>query len=148
DNKLYKVGVGDFPVLHPTNKTVTYLRGGNVWNSPLGREGAGKQLFAMRGSAGNIQWSPDGSQLAFVSRRGTYSFIGVYQNAGKRLKWVGPSFYTDAFPQWSPDGKKIAFVRREPTGGVIDSLNTAISRSWSVMIADLSSDKVEKVYAS
>src|SRR5690606_4451569 len=94
DNKLYKVGVGDFPVLHPTNKTVTYLRGGNVWSSPLGREGAGKQLFAMRGAAGNIQWSPDGSQLAFVSRRGTYSFIGVYQNAGKRLKWVGPSFYT------------------------------------------------------
>jgi len=148
DNKLYKVGVGDFPVLHPTNKTVTYLRGGNVWSSPLGREGAGKQLFAMRGAAGNIQWSPDGSQLAFVSRRGTYSFIGVYQNAGKHLKWVGPSFYTDAFPQWSPDGKKIAFVRREATGGVIDSLNTAISRSWSVMIADLSSDKVEKVYAS
>ncbi|NGM61780.1 prolyl oligopeptidase family serine peptidase [Sphingobacterium sp. SGG-5] len=148
DNKLYKVGNGDFPVLHPNNRTVTYLRRGKVWSSPLGREKSGKQLFAMRGIARNIQWSPDGTQLTFVSRRGAYSFIGVYQNASKRLKWVSPSFYTDAFPQWSPDGKQIAFVRREPTGVANDSLFNALSRSWSIMVADLISDKVEKVYAS
>ncbi len=148
DNKLFKVGVGDFPVIHPTNKTLTYLRGGNIWSSPLGRDNAGKQMFQMRGAAGNIQWSPDGTQLAFVSRRGAYSFVGVYQKAESRLRWIGPSFHIDAFPQWSPDGKKIAFLRREATGGAIDSITAFKFQPWSIMIADLSSDKVQQVYAA
>ena len=148
DYKLYKVGTGDFPILNPTNKTVTYLRSGNIWSAPLGRENSGKQLFSMRGSPGNMQWSADGEKLAFVSRRGNYSFIGIYQNSQERIHWVGASFYTDAYPQWSPDGKKLAFLRREPTGGVIDSLNTVIAKSWSIMLANLETNQIEKVYSA
>ena len=39
------------------------------------------QLFTIRGSAGSLRWSPDGSRLAFVSGRGDHSFIGVYDIA-------------------------------------------------------------------
>lgn len=148
DNKLFNVGVGDFPIFHPSNQSITYLRGGNIWTAPVGRDNSGKQLVHMRGSAGNMQWSPDGKQLAFASRRGAYSFVGIYTNSETRLRWVSPSYHTDAFPQWSPDGKKIAFIRRNAKGGALDSITSVKYQPWAILVADLQSDKVSELYAA
>jgi dipeptidyl aminopeptidase/acylaminoacyl peptidase len=67
---------------------------------------------------GNIQWSPDGRFLAFVSNRtadpdknsnSDLFIIEAKQGAiAKQLTtWTG----SDNAPQWSPDGKTIAYLR-------------------------------------
>src|SRR5690606_10301065 len=61
------------------------------------------------------KWSPDGSKVAFVSRRGDHSFIGLYDVATHQLRWVSPSVDCDANPMWSPDGRQLAFLRRPGT---------------------------------
>lgn len=146
DNKLYKIGVGDYPIFHPDNKSISYLRSGQIWTSPVNKGSAGKPLFHMRGTAGNMQWSPDGTQLAFVSRRGTHSFIGIYARESSRIRWIAPSLYTDGFPQWSPDGSKLVFLRREASGGAIDSLTVSKFQPWSIILADLRADIITEMY--
>lgn len=74
----------------------------------------------------NIQWSPDGSKLAFVSNRtedpDTNENSDIYvmeAKPGAVVKqltiWKG----TDNSPQWSPDGKTIAYLRSTADGNFI-----------------------------
>lgn len=67
---------------------------------------------------GSIKWSPDGTQIAFVSNRTEdpdknsnedIYIIEARKGAGIRqlTTWKG----TDNNPQWSPDGKSIAYLR-------------------------------------
>jgi Tol biopolymer transport system component len=55
----------------------------------------------------DIQWSPDGRQIAFFSnldsRPGTY----LVNADGSATKWL----FDDGISRWSPDGKRIAFMR-------------------------------------
>lgn len=67
-------------------------------------------------------WSPDGSRVAFVSRRGPHSgYLGLAAENRDEI-WVMNADGTaqtrvtdrvgmDALPAWSPDGQTIAFVR-------------------------------------
>ena len=57
------------------------------------------------------RWSPDGSQLAFVSTRGDHSFIAVYDMPANQLRFLSPSVDRDLAPRWSPDSRRIAFIR-------------------------------------
>lgn len=146
ENRLYTIGLGNYPSFHPDGKHITYSRSGQVWTAPLDKDNGGKQLFHVRGIASNMQWSPDGSKLAFVAKRGDYSFIGIFSTMSNRIKWISPSFYTDAFPQWSPKGDKLAFVRREAVGGPLDSLTSFSYQPWSIRIADVSTGKSKEMY--
>lgn len=146
DRKLYRIGLGDFPIIHPSQSSISYLRSGQVWTSALDKENSGRQLFHMKGTAGNMQWSSDGKRLAFVSRRGDYSFIGIYEEGKSKIRWIGPSFHMDSSPQWSPDGKQIAFVRRDAIGGERDSLTSFAYQPWSIMLATLHDTSLEEVY--
>jgi dipeptidyl aminopeptidase/acylaminoacyl peptidase len=67
---------------------------------------------------GGIQWSPDGSKIAFVSNqtedpdKNTNSDIFIIDakpgsEPKKLTTWKG----SDTSPQWSPDGKTIAYLR-------------------------------------
>ncbi len=56
------------------------------------------------------RWSPDGSQLAFVSERdGGNEIYTLGADGVRRLTY---SAETDTAPTWSPDGERIAFVSR------------------------------------
>lgn len=66
----------------------------------------------------DIQWSPDGSKIAFVSNqsedpdRNSNSDIWIIDakvgaQAKRFTNWLG----SDHSPQWSPDGKSIAYLR-------------------------------------
>lgn len=146
DNKLYAIGTGNFPSFHPDGKSITFIRSGQVWTSPLNKENSATQLFHVKGAPGNLQWSPDGSKLAFVSRRGDYSFIAVYSPTQHRLQWISPSFYTDSSPQWSPDGKEIVFIRRDANGGVLDSITSFDYQPWSIRLAEVHSGLSKEIY--
>lgn len=61
-------------------------------------------------------WSPDGTRIAFVSRRGPYPGgwnpwgLWVMNADGSDLHVVvpGDSFYVTSYPRWSPDGTRLA----------------------------------------
>ncbi len=74
----------------------------------------------------NIQWSPDGTKLAFVSNhtddpgRNENSDIFVIEARKGAIprqltNWKG----VDASPRWSPDGKTIAYLRSTADGNFI-----------------------------
>jgi Tol biopolymer transport system component len=54
--------------------------------------------------------SPDGTQIAFMSRRDGNWNIYVVRNDGTGLKQMTDDPAEDGLPVWSPDGKVIAFV--------------------------------------
>jgi dipeptidyl-peptidase 4 len=118
----WRVAEGAAPELSPDGRTVLYLREGQVYRARIALDGGrdefdrgDKPLIRAMGTQTDLQWSPDGSKVAFVSRRGDHSFIGMYDVATNVLRWVSPSVDCDANPMWSPDGRQLAFLRRPGT---------------------------------
>ncbi len=59
-------------------------------------------------------WSPDGTLLAFSSRRGRSFDLYTMRPDGTETRQVSSTKENDGHPTWSPDGDSIAFVRGEP----------------------------------
>jgi dipeptidyl-peptidase-4 len=127
DTAAWKLGEGTTPVLSPDGRSVAYAKDGQIYQYAVAQsrqargrtaEPAPRQaapLIRAWGSNANIQWSPDGTRIAFVSNRVDHSFIGVYDGRTRELKWMSPSVDHDTSPTWSADGKRIAFIRRPGT---------------------------------
>ena len=56
-------------------------------------------------------WSPDGSQIAFASKRDGVTHIFVMQADGSGARRLTNGSKEDSRPSWSPDGTKILFAR-------------------------------------
>jgi len=145
---VIRIGEGDFPIIHPSSKQITYLNKGDIYTAFIDGSGSGKQLFEVAGTASKIQWSPDGKKLVFTSKRIDHSFIGVYEQGIKNIQWIAPSFYRDDFPCWSPDGSQIAFIRQLGLGGKADSILVKKPISWAVMVAKLALDESKEIWRS
>ncbi len=130
---------GDAPVISPKGNIVAFIKGGQAWTVPIDKSSEAKNLFTTRGTVGSLQWSPDGSNLAFVSSRGDHSIVGVFTNADAPIQWIAPSFSRDGFPSWSPDGSRIAFVRTPGGGGEPDSILMRKHQPWSIWSGDVKS---------
>ncbi|HZU23555.1 MAG TPA: prolyl oligopeptidase family serine peptidase [Terriglobales bacterium] len=83
------------------------MRGGRM----AAAAGPAKSIGYVRGDNESPKWSPDSKMIAFVSRRGDHSFIGIYDRAEDTIRWIAPTFDRDAMPRWSPDGTMVAFIR-------------------------------------
>jgi WD40 repeat protein len=57
-------------------------------------------------------WSPDGSQIAFMSTRSGNPDIYVMDADGSNLRQLTDHPANDIWPEWSPDGTRIAFPSR------------------------------------
>ncbi len=132
---------GDEPTVSPDSKMVAFIKGGQVWSTPIDSINVAKNLFTTRGTVGSLSWNPDGLSLLFVSNRMDHSIIGIYANTTSPIKWIAPSFTFDDSPCWSLDGKKIVFVRRPGAGGEPDSLLVKKHRPWSIYTADVTTAK-------
>ncbi|HZY82283.1 MAG TPA: prolyl oligopeptidase family serine peptidase [Cyclobacteriaceae bacterium] len=139
---------GDEPAISPKSDVVIFIKGGQPSTVPIDGSAAAKSLFVTRGTVGNLEWSDDGSQLAFVASRGDHSLIGIYKNANTPIQWIAPSFTRDYSPKWSPDGTKLAFIRTPGSGGAPDSLLTRRHNPWAIWTAEVSSGKASQIYKS
>ncbi|MBI4752594.1 MAG: PD40 domain-containing protein [Acidobacteria bacterium] len=73
----------------------------------------GSEIVRLTSSAGNddsADWSPDGSQIVFTSRRDGNSEIYVMDADGSNQTRLTNHPADDFLPCWSPDGTKIAFT--------------------------------------
>jgi dipeptidyl aminopeptidase/acylaminoacyl peptidase len=144
-----RVDAGDSPKLSAMG-VIAYVRDGQIWIAPLAGGEKPKQLI-VRGQNHSEEWSPDGSQLLFVSTRADHSFIGIYHATAKTVRFVAPSVDTDSDPVWSLDGKRIAFVRRPaeprdtPVGYFLQPDN---AHPWAIWLADASSGSAREIWHS
>jgi dipeptidyl aminopeptidase/acylaminoacyl peptidase len=139
------LGEGGSTAVSPRGDRVAFVAKDKVWWAPLDGSEKASQAFVARGNCGNVRWSPDGSRLAFVSRRGSHSFVGVFDPAGKTVRYLDPSVDLDSEPAWSPDGRRVAFLR-------IPASKQEILRPkregppWSILVAEVSTGKARQVF--
>jgi Tol biopolymer transport system component/DNA-binding winged helix-turn-helix (wHTH) protein len=110
------VGEGGSPAVAKGGRLI-YTRSfaeSNIWRQELLRDGGtvppASPLISSTAVDTNPQYSPDGKQIAFQSRRSGYAEIWLCGSDGAQC---GPltSFHGSpaGTPRWSPDGKRIAF---------------------------------------
>ncbi|MFV1986849.1 MAG: prolyl oligopeptidase family serine peptidase [Gemmatimonadota bacterium] len=142
-----KVVEGASPHVSPDGRLIAYLDRGQIFTIGLDDDDAEPgPLLRIRGSAGELTWSPTGDRIAFVSHRDDHAFVGVFDPADRSVLYLDPSLDRDAVPVWSPDGDEIAFLRipnerqRLPFAPVRDGL------PWSIRVADATTGASREVW--
>lgn len=143
---LTKVGEGHSPAVSPKGDVVAFILKGQVWLAKLDGSAKPEQLIHANGEATSLQWAPDGSKLAFVSRRGDHAFIAAYDFAAKSLAYLDPSVDTDIEPVWSPDSRQIAFVRIPVSKGRLPFSPRREAQPWSIRIVEVLTGKAREVW--
>jgi len=85
------LAAGRAPALAPDGSRAAFLRNGEVWIVPTDASAQPKRFFYDAGKDSELQWSPSGDALAFVSERGDHAFIGVYRGDDRPLEFLAPS---------------------------------------------------------
>ena len=143
-----RVTQGSAIAVAPRGETFAFMRRGQIWSAPVAGGREPTQLASVRGGAGSLEWSPDGSKLAFTSNRGDHAFVGVLDVAGKSVKWMAPSVDRDNSPVWSPDGSRLAFLRI-PTSSALTLFKPVRSaRPFSIMVADVATGTARTVWTA
>jgi dipeptidyl aminopeptidase/acylaminoacyl peptidase len=142
-----KIAEGDAPALS-ARSVLAYIKDDQVWTAALSGKGKPERLFFDRGKDGSLQWSPDGSRLAFVSRRDDHAFIGIYSAKDKPILWLAPSTSLDGMPRWSPDGGSVAFVRAPGNGGAPRPILKQTPQPWSIWTASTTTGAGHRVWQS
>jgi dipeptidyl aminopeptidase/acylaminoacyl peptidase len=142
-----RVTEGSAPAPVPGGDGFAFLRRGAVWMATAGGDSVRvAPLFRMRGSAGQLRWSPQGDRLAFVSNRGTHSFVGIYTVAQKTLQWMDPSTDRDGSPVWSPDGTRLAFLREPYERQRMMFVPQRTAQPWSIRVADARTGRSTEIF--
>jgi len=148
DSAPRQLAEGDGPAISPRGDLVAFTRAGQVFSVPLSGAKAAAQLFFARGTNSGLTWSPDGSQLAFVSDRGDHSFIGIFSPDSTPIRFMAPSASSDFSPRWSPDGKQLAYVRLPGQGGKPDPFLRNVPSPWAIWVADVATGAGHKAWQS
>ncbi|MGH7594044.1 MAG: S9 family peptidase, partial [Gemmatimonadales bacterium] len=118
----FRVARGNAPRLSPDGRYVLFTRDSQIYRARVSpvpttnrMDTADTAFIREWGQQTAPVWSPDGSKIAFVSRRPNHALIGVYDGRTRSVIFLSPSVDFDTSPTWSADGKQIAFVRRPGT---------------------------------
>ena len=140
------IGEGESPFFNSTGDQIIYMREGKFWTAPL-NGGKERKLFEIRGNVGAPEWSPDGSELAFVANRGDHSFIGIYNPRAGSIRFMSPSVDRDVAPRWSMDGRRIAFIRLFNISDTF-SMDRERLQPWAIFVADARSGDAKQIWKS
>lgn len=141
-----KLAEGYSAAISPKGATVAYLFKAQVWSANHDGSDKPQQLIHANGNASELRWSPDGSKLAFVSRRGDHSFVGVYDVTAKSVAYLDPGVDNDREPAWSPDSHRVAFLRLPAAKGNLPFSPRREGEPWSIRIADASTGKGQEIW--
>ena len=142
------LGVEDMPAWSPNGDMLAYSTGStamrtrfDVWVTQVGTGQPVNRTPDHEGWDRSPSWSPDGTEVAFVSERdgGSILVMPVLAGAARRVASQSLSQGEYSSPYWSPDRKELAFLNRhdpdqhlartdDPTVLEIVSLETGASR--------------------
>ena len=103
-------------------------------------DGSAQQSLQVVGASPT--WSPDGSGLAFIAKRGQIPQLHLLRLNSKNPAQLTASQYPKSEPAWSPDGKRIAFLSgTEPRRAleVVDITAMRAQRLTDPDVSDISS---------
>jgi dipeptidyl aminopeptidase/acylaminoacyl peptidase len=143
-----KLAEGHSPAVSPKGDSVAYILKDQVWVVKLAEGAKPEQLIHDKGKDSALRWSPDGSHLAFVSRRGDHSFVGVYDAGSKSLLYLDPSVDQDSEPVWSPDSRQVAFLRLPASHGDLMFGPKRTGPPWSLRVADAATGQGHEVWCA
>ncbi len=110
-NGLRELGTGEYPAWSPIDNWIAYraCNGGacGIW---LTNPDSGEvRRLTTGGGDGQPAWSPDGQQIAYISKEDGNFEIYVIKRDGSGNTRLTTTPQSDGLPVWSPDGKLIAF---------------------------------------
>ena len=146
------IGEGHAPLFTRDGHSLFFLRGGQIWTTEVASSTPPHQLVFDRGSAYHLTLSPDGAQLAFVSRRSeanepSHSFLALYNLQSHKLRFLDPSTSDDSAPAFSPDGKQLAWLRAPFTQSREFAAQRTSPNPWSIQLADVSSGTTHTIFS-
>jgi len=132
-----KLVAGSDPAVSPDGRSVAFLGGDAISVIGFEPDATARPIVRARGTLGSLRWSPDGTRLAFVSDRGSHSFVGVHDLAARQVRWMDPGVDGDFEPTWSPDSRHVAFGRipADFTPGAFTPEREG--PPWSIRVADV-----------
>ena len=141
-----RVTPGAGVAVSPKGDMLVLGRQGKIWSAPVDGSKEPVAIATVRGGAGSLAWSPDGSKILFSSNRGTHAFIGVLDVASKEVKWMAPTIDTDVSPVWSPDGARVAFIRIPANKNLEMFAPVRRATPWSIVVADVATGEGRTVF--
>ena len=106
--------LGESPDWSPEGDEIVYRgcdeRGGNCGLYIMDENGANPTRLTTDESDNAPAWSPNGSQVAFMSVRDGNWEIYVVDLANPKPRRLTTNSANDGLPAWSPDGQRIAFL--------------------------------------
>ena len=148
DARIRFLAAGTDPVVSPAGDQIVFSKDNQLMIVSIAEGSEPHPLFAARGNNGSVTWSRDGKRIAFVSRRGTHSLVGVFDPQKETLKYLAPSVDRDSTPRWSPDGKSIAFIRQLARGNRPRPVTEDVPDPWTILVADVDSGALKTVWQS
>jgi Tol biopolymer transport system component/imidazolonepropionase-like amidohydrolase len=97
------------PVPSPDGRLVAFSALGDLWLRHA--DGKAEQLTSGPEDDADPAWSPDGSQLAYVSNRGGDYQVWALDLAGRARRQVTTTAGHATTPIWQPSGENIVFVQ-------------------------------------
>jgi dipeptidyl aminopeptidase/acylaminoacyl peptidase len=141
-----KLAEGHSPAVNPRGDAVAFLKKGEINLIKLSDGAKPEQILHEKGKADSLRWSPDGKSLAYVSERGTHSFVAVFDTEAKSLRFLDPSVDRDIEPAWSPDGKEVAFVRIAARTVAFAFGPVREAEPWSIRVANVSTGAGREIW--